>query len=174
MFKFLLAIFIGVPIFEMYLLIQVGGVVGAPVTILLVLATAVIGAYLARREGIKTLFALQKRLAAGEVPGEEVAEGALLLLAAALLITPGFFTDAIGFACVLPFTRKPLALLALRLATGLVVRSATQRFDSEFGTGAPDADSPFGSPRPAHPSSSKRPEVIEGEYRPEQDSKRDV
>lgn len=99
-------LFLVVPIVEIYLLIQVGSVIGALPTILLVVATAVIGAYLLRQQGMSTLARFQKNMATGVMPAREMLEGVLLLIGGALLMTPGFFTDAMGFMCLIPFTRR--------------------------------------------------------------------
>jgi UPF0716 protein FxsA len=109
----LLAIFLVVPLVEIYLLIKIGGIVGAPWTIFLVVFTAVLGAFLVRSQGFSTLRRIQANLAAGELPAMELLEGVLLLVAGALLLTPGFFTDAVGFACLTPPLRRGLIHYAL-------------------------------------------------------------
>lgn len=101
-------LFLVVPIVEIYLLIQVGTVIGALPTILLVVATAVIGAYLLRQQGLSTLARFQKNMSNGVMPAREMLEGVLLLIGGALLMTPGFFTDTMGFLCLIPFTRRYL------------------------------------------------------------------
>ena len=105
----LIAIFIGIPILEMYVLIQVGGIIGAIPTVALVVLTATLGIWLLRLEGLSTLKAVQEKLNRGELPGRELLEGIMLLIGGALLLTPGFITDAIGFSFLLPFLRKPIA-----------------------------------------------------------------
>ena len=104
--RFLLLIFIIVPIVEMWLLIQVGGVIGAVPTIAAVLMTAVIGLALLRRQGLSTLLRVNQRMASGELPAEEMLEGIILAVSGALLLTPGFFTDAIGFVGLTPLLRQ--------------------------------------------------------------------
>ncbi|PIE00790.1 MAG: exlusion protein FxsA [Thiothrix nivea] len=108
-FPLFAVLFFIIPLIEIYLLIQVGGVIGVLPTILLVVLTAVIGAFLLRQQGLSTLARFQRSMAQGEVPATALLEGVMLLLGGALLMTPGFFTDAIGFACLLPFSRKWLA-----------------------------------------------------------------
>ncbi len=98
-------LFFFTPILEMYLLLRVGGWVGAGPTILLVMLTAVTGIALLRRQGLSTLIRGANRLQAGELPAEEVAEGILLAIAGALLITPGFVTDLTGFLLLVPAFR---------------------------------------------------------------------
>ena len=98
-------LFLVVPIVEIFLLIQVGSVIGPWWTILCVVGTAVVGAYLLRQQGLTTLARFQNNMASGVVPAKEMLEGIALLIGGALLMTPGFFTDTIGFLCLLPFTR---------------------------------------------------------------------
>ena len=104
-----LLIFFLTPIVEMYLLIEVGGYIGTLATIGLVMLTAVVGVTLLRRQGLATLTRGLGRLQRGEVPAEEMAEGILLAIAGALLLTPGFITDAVGFAFLLPVSRVLIA-----------------------------------------------------------------
>jgi len=101
--------FLVVPFVEIYLLLQLGGIVGIFPTVLLVVFTAVLGAWLLRRQGFATLQRFQARLAKGEIPAYEMIEGPILLVGGALLLTPGFFTDAMGFACLVPQARRKLA-----------------------------------------------------------------
>lgn len=113
-FPVFLLIFLLVPLAEIYFLIVVGGWIGALPTVLLVVATAVAGAALARYQGFATLQRLQATLARGEAPALEMLEGVLLLIGALLLLTPGFFTDLAGFVCLVPPSRRWLALRGLR------------------------------------------------------------
>lgn len=122
-------LFLVVPIVEIYLLIQVGSVIGALPTILLVVATAVIGAYLLRQQGLSTLARFQKNMATGVMPAREMLEGVLLLVGGALLMTPGFFTDAMGFMCLIPFTRR---FLVDQLISRSVIKAAGMNGASGF------------------------------------------
>ncbi len=124
--RVLFLLFIIVPVLEMWLLITIGQVIGALPTIALVLLTAVIGVNLLRAQGLSTLTRAQERMASGAIPAQEMAEGMALAVGGALLLTPGFATDAFGFACLIPFTRKWLASKALSglLANGHVVGGA--------------------------------------------------
>lgn len=101
--------FLVVPFVEIYLLLQLGGLVGVLPTVLLVVFTAVLGAWLLRRQGFATLQRFQTSLAKGEIPAYEMIEGPILLVGGALLLTPGFFTDAMGFACLIPQARRKVA-----------------------------------------------------------------
>ncbi len=107
--KAILFLFLAVPVIELYLLIQVGGVIGVLPTILLVLFTAVLGASLVRQQGFATWQRLQANLSQGIMPAYELIEGLLLLLGGLLLLTPGFFTDILGFACLIPSLRQKIA-----------------------------------------------------------------
>jgi UPF0716 protein FxsA len=105
MFPFITVIFLLVPIVEIFLLINVGGIIGAPWTILLVVLTAVIGVRLLKIQGMSTLKRAQNKMQTGQMPAQEMLEGMGLVVAGAFLLTPGFFTDAVGFLLLLPLTR---------------------------------------------------------------------
>jgi len=108
-FRILLILFIAIPLIEIYFLIQVGEVIGAWPTILLVVGTAVLGAMLLRIQGISTITRMQTSLEHGELPAQTILEGVMLLLAGGLLLTPGFVTDIFGFLLLVPFLRQKLA-----------------------------------------------------------------
>tara|TARA_B100000029_G_scaffold317609_1_gene310037 strand:- start:203 stop:616 length:414 start_codon:yes stop_codon:yes gene_type:complete len=97
---------IGVPAIEIYLLIKVGGVIGALNTILLIFFTAITGVYFAKIAGISTLRSGFNQIVKNEIPIYEIISGAALAFAAFLLILPGFLTDTIGFLLIIPVTRK--------------------------------------------------------------------
>ncbi len=101
--------FLTVPFVEIYLLLQIGGVIGIFPTIFLVVFTAVLGAWLLRQQGFVTWQRFQNSLSQGAIPAYEMIEGPILLVGGALLLTPGFFTDALGFACLIPYTRRRFA-----------------------------------------------------------------
>ena len=109
-----LLVFFLTPIAEMYLLIEVAGYIDVWPTIGLVMLTAVIGVALLKRQGVATLTRGMGRLNAGEMPAREMAEGILLAIAGALLITPGFFTDAVGFLLLFPLSRIAIAQQMLK------------------------------------------------------------
>ena len=106
----LFLLFIAVPLVEIYLLLHVGGMIGAVPTIGLVVLTAAAGAALVRAQGFSTILLVRRSLEAGEVPAVAIIEGIFLLVAGALLLTPGFLTDAIGFGCLIPPLRRALIL----------------------------------------------------------------
>jgi len=101
--------FLIIPFVEIYLLLQIGGLVGVFPTIALVVLTAIIGASLLRQQGLATWQRFQENLAKGQVPAYEMVEGPILLVGGALLLTPGFFTDIIGFSCLIPPIRRKMA-----------------------------------------------------------------
>lgn len=114
--------FVVMPLVEIYVLIQVGQVIGAWPTILLLVADSMLGAWIVRREGGRAWRALNEALASGRMPATELADGALILVGGALMLTPGFVTDILGALVVLPFTR-PVArrMLAQVVSRRLVV-----------------------------------------------------
>ncbi len=106
MFPVLALIFVVVPVVEIYVLIQVGQVIGALWTVLFVVLTAVIGVQLLRMQGIATLMRAQQRMQSGQLPAEEMVEGIGLVVAGAFLLTPGFVTDTLGFLLLVPAFRR--------------------------------------------------------------------
>jgi len=113
-FQILLLLFLLVPVIEIYLLIEVGSMIGAIYTILLVVLTAVVGAALLRWQGFTTFQRVREAMARGEVPAIEMMEGVVLLLCGALLLTPGFFTDAVGFLALIPAVRRHFILEVIK------------------------------------------------------------
>ncbi|GAB1256586.1 membrane protein FxsA [Aurantivibrio plasticivorans] len=106
--RVLFILFVLVPIIEMWLLIKVGGVIGALPTIALVLLTAMIGLAMLRQQGFSTLARANRKMNDGQIPAQEMVDGLFLAVGGALLLTPGFFTDAFGFACLIPGLRQLL------------------------------------------------------------------
>ena len=129
MFPIVAAIFLLVPLLEIYLLIQVGQVIGAGWTVLLVVLTAVIGVALLKRQGLSTLNRAQRKMQDGELPAHEMLEGMGLVVAGALLLTPGFFTDAVGFLLLFPPSR---IWLVRAIASRMVVTTAVNVQSREF------------------------------------------
>ncbi|SEP04187.1 FxsA family protein [Aquisalimonas asiatica] len=110
----LLLLLIIVPLVEIFILIEVGKVVGALATIGLCVLTAVIGGLLLRQQGVETLRRARANLDRGTVPAVEMFEGMALAVGGVMLLTPGFATDVIGFACLIPFTRRMVVHALLR------------------------------------------------------------
>ena len=117
----LLLAFIVVPFFELYLLIQVGQQIGALPTIGIVLLISLLGSWLVKREGVSTWRRMRDRTHAGQVPGRELADGALILFAGALLLTPGFASDVVGLLLLFPPSR---AIARTALMAKLASRSS--------------------------------------------------
>lgn len=137
-FRSLLFLFLAVPLLEIYLLIKVGSFFGAFVTVFLVVATAVTGAWLIRLQGLATWQRVQNSMQRGELPAIEMLEGLILLVSGALLLTPGFFTDIIGFICLVPAFRRRIALYLVKnsVVQGTVAGSgnsaASNTIEGEF------------------------------------------
>ena len=136
--------FLAVPLIEIALFIQVGGLIGLWPTLGVVVLTAILGTWLVRTQGMMAMGNLRRSFSELDDPTEPLAHGAMILLAGALLLTPGFFTDGVGFALLMPPVRRA-AFEYLRK------RVHVQRFDMG----------------PQHPGAHRRPrdgEVIEGEF----------
>jgi UPF0716 protein FxsA len=145
-FLLLVFLFIAIPVAEISLLIRVGSSIGLLNTIVFVIFTAVLGAYLVRQQGFATIAKLQEETNAGRVPALQIAEGVALLFAGAVLMTPGFITDALGFALLIPPVRQALiAWAANNLMKGNV--------SAAYGTST-SATNPY----------VEQADVIEGEY----------
>jgi UPF0716 protein FxsA len=141
----ILLLFIGIPLFELYWLIEVGSLVGALPTLFLVVFTAVLGGLLVRMQGFATALRVRETMERGEVPAIEMLEGALLLVSGFLLLLPGFFTDLIGFLVLIPPLRQKLVVTFLKRMEII----------------HPHA--------PGQPQKGGQQRVIEGEYRREDD-----
>ena len=129
----LAALFILVQIIEIWLLIQVGQAIGGWPTLLLLVIDSLLGAWLLRREGRRTWRAFRQALEEHRVPAREVADGVLVIVGGALLITPGFLSDVVGLLCLLPPTRGALRPVLTRFfarrlgVAGIVTRAGTHR-----------------------------------------------
>jgi UPF0716 protein FxsA len=143
MFPVIAVTFLLVPIVEIYLLIQVGQVIGALWTVFLVVLTAVIGVWLLKIQGMSTLQRAQQKMQNGQMPAQEMLEGLGLVLAGAFLLTPGFFTDTIGFLLLLPPTRVWLVgkLVARMMASGQFVgQSSVHGYRNDISPGEKGPD----------------------------------
>jgi UPF0716 protein FxsA len=107
-------LFIGLPTLEIYIMIKVGGKIGAINTVSLIFLTAIIGVYFAKLQGIQTLRSGMINLYQNKIPVYEILSGASIAIASLLLIVPGFFTDFIGFLLLIPFTRRIIFSIALK------------------------------------------------------------
>ncbi|OIP85213.1 MAG: exlusion protein FxsA [Rhodobacterales bacterium CG2_30_65_12] len=143
----LLILFIAIPLIEIALFIEVGGVIGLGWTLAIVLATAVLGSWLVRKQGALALNDLRRSFNALNDPTEPLAHGAMILFSGALLLTPGFFTDAIGFALLLPPVRR------------WVFRKLRARVTVQSFTMGPQEEA-----QPPRGFSGEGDDVIEGEF----------
>lgn len=150
-FAKLFLLFAILPIIEIALLINVGEQIGGWNTVAIVIITAFIGAHLVRQQGLSTLMQAQNKMQTGVVPGQEMAEGLLLVIAGVLLVTPGFITDIVGFLFCLPFSR-PLIAKALLKQLSVNVVSSQQYTNTSYQQ--------WSSRSP----SNKQGDIIEGEY----------
>jgi len=143
----LLLFFVGIPVLEISMFISVGTVIGLGPTLAIVIATAIIGAVLVKKQGLKTLFSAQKNLRNNQLPIHEFFDGLILIVAGLFLITPGFVTDSIGLLLFLPQIKKFLKniisnLLVARTAAGVYtninntepIRPTNPTIDGEFET----------------------------------------
>ncbi len=125
----LFIIFIVVPMVEIALFIQAGDWFGLAPTLLMIILTAVIGITLLRQQGLSTLYKAQQKMNQGEIPAMEMVEGILLAIAGALLITPGFFTDTVGFLLLIPTFRHYLFKSVLKNKIYMHVQAKHPDFD---------------------------------------------
>jgi len=125
-----LIIFMLVPIIEMWILIEVGGWVGALPTIGLVVLTATLGLSLLKRQGLLTLMSARRKMDEGSIPASELVSGVMIGVGGALLLTPGFVTDAIGFALLMPQARQWLLIKLIdRYRDKIVIEGEFRRVD---------------------------------------------
>ncbi len=141
--RILFALFVVIPIVEMVILIKVGSAIGALPTVALVFATAAVGAALIRKQGIAAMQRVRLKLHSGELPAQELIDGFCLAVGGALLLTPGFVTDAVGFVLLLPAWRQ---WLMRAMFSRMIVRSSLNTGRTEPGS--------------SHP----RSRVLDGEY----------
>lgn len=139
----ILLAFLLVPIAEIYVLIQIGQVIGAWWTILLLVLDSIVGAWLIKREGRKAWLALRERIETGMLPARELADGVLIVLGGALMLSPGFVTDVFGILLILPVTRP--------LFRGLITTFAVRRVAGRPGSGT------------GHNDTRPGPQVVQGE-----------
>ncbi|WP_105903420.1 FxsA family protein [Vibrio gangliei] len=160
MFPILVVLFICVPIIEIALFIQVGGLIGLWPTIAIVLLTAFVGASLVRSQGIQTLMSVQSRLQQGELPAQQIIEGVMLAVAGVLLLTPGFMTDALGMLVLLP---APRAWLAKQAMQRVKVNASSAHFHTQYG------DNQFQGNPFQNSEHDQQGDVYEGEFEKQTD-----
>ena len=141
-FAFLFLLF---PLIERAVLIKVGSVIGVFPTLLLLVATALLGSFMLRIAGVATAWRARERLARGELPEQEMLEGLMIAVGGGLLLLPGFISDLFGLVCIIPFTRR------------LIIRRVLQRAARQAERQRAFSDDPLARNQPRH-------NVIEGEY----------
>jgi len=144
----LFLVFIGIPLLEITLFIQVGGAIGLGWTLAIVIGTAVLGAWMVRSQGARAMLNLRTSFSSLQDPTEPLAHGAMILFSGALLLTPGFFTDFIGFALLIPAVRSA------------VYRNLKSRVNVQSFQMGPDGQ----QPRPSNPRTNNGDRVIDGEF----------
>jgi UPF0716 protein FxsA len=164
----LVVIFLFVPVVEIYVIIQVGQIIGPFPTLALLIFESLLGAWLLKREGRVAWVSLQRAVASGRLPGQELVDAGLVLVGGTLLLAPGFITDVVGFFFILPWTRpltrRLLIWLLVRRTARLTARAewVARQQAGPRGTGRP-AGRPTGRPAGRPPSRPTRPIVVEGE-----------
>lgn len=151
-FTALMVLFIAVPIVEIFVLVEIGRVIGSLATLFFLIFTAVLGAMLVRMQGLNTLWNIQQELDAGRLPAAKVVEGVIIIFAGALLLTPGFVTDAVGFVCLIPQFRRRLITAFLHRQGAATIHA--RRPGEPFQQSGRDSD-------------PHRGRVIEGEFEDE-------
>ncbi|MGJ8679194.1 FxsA family protein [Paraglaciecola sp.] len=149
----LFILFAVLPIVEIAILINVGEQIGGWYTLAIVILTAFFGAKLVKQEGLSTLTQAQQKMQSGQMPGQEMAEGLLLVIAGVLLVTPGFVTDGIGFLLSLPITRP---LIAKELTKHISVNTVNSSFQADFSQHSQHSHHKH--------TSDQQGEVFEGEF----------
>ena len=164
--RVLFLLFAILPILEIALLINVGSIIGGWNTVGLVILSAFIGAYFVKREGVSTLQTAQEKMQRNEVPGKELVEGLMLVVAGVLLVTPGFITDIFGFLLAMPGSRHFFAAQVSKHMKMRVVAPGMGPGMGPNGAGFNQGESPFGqTPFGNGPQSHQQgDDVIEGEY----------
>ncbi|WP_165674428.1 FxsA family protein [Metapseudomonas otitidis] len=143
-------LFLLLPLIELAVLIKVGSVIGVFPTLLLLVATALLGSFMLRIAGVATAWRARERLARGELPEQEMLEGLMIAVGGGLLLLPGFISDLFGLVCIIPFTRR------------LVIRRVLQRVTRQAERQRAFSDDPLARNQPRH-------NVIEGEYERRED-----
>lgn len=149
--------FVVVPLAEIFVIIQVGEIIGPWWTVALLVFDSLVGAWLVKREGVRAWRNVTSSFDGLRSPVDDLTQGALIVFGGALLLTPGFITDVLGLACVLPFTRAPMSRLVRRVAAATAARrmgagkaGATTVFFTTSGTSSSDTT----RRRPVRPSSA--------------------
>lgn len=160
MFSRLFLLFIIVPAVELYLLIEIGAVIGFLPTLGLICLTGIIGGSLARQQGLSVWAQFNSRLQTGQLPGKELVDGLIILVSGALLLTPGVITDVVGFLGLLPFSRALIRKYAQSRIKIAQANGSIQFGPGIFGSSAPPPSSPATSAEPQWQGTPKeKPDV---------------
>lgn len=163
MFKIFFLLFLLVPLVELYVLIEVGSVIGALPTILLTIMTAIVGAGLMRHQGVSTMQKAQLNMAQGQVPAVEMMEGVFIFLGGLMLLIPGLITDAMGFLLLIPPVRQVLARKLIAQRQAQYARYKGQVYETEWTERSSDGQSIQHVRIIESSSADKDSEVIDGE-----------
>lgn len=151
-------IFVIVPLIELYILLEVGEIIGAGITFLIIIATAFIGTRLVRQQGLSTWHSIQQQMQMGQIPAQSLFDGICILVSGVLLITPGFITDIVGMLLLTPPFR--IALYA-QVGRHIKVRTMGAPHGSPFSQ-QNSAQSPF--EQKSFEQNPRQGETLEGEY----------
>lgn len=161
-------LFVGIPLLELFILVEMGRWVGLLPTIAIVVLTGVVGAGLARLEGLRTLWSIQGELAKGRLPGDALFDGLAILVGGALLLTPGILTDLLGFSCLFPptrrlFQRQIRKRLEARLKSGAIQVTHFYGFPgmgARWGPGSRETGAAGGAGGPQGDSEARPGEIV--------------
>ena len=160
-------LFTAMTLIEVYVLMSIGSLLGAELTIGIIILTAFAGSYLVRNQGLQTVQKLQARLAAGEAPGQEIVEAIMLLVCGVLLVTPGFVTDALGLLVLTPQIRGRLAKAIIAQYKDRIIPQSTFTGNAQgfhySSTQSSTQSSPF-QQQPGSDNKAKNEGVIEGDF----------
>jgi len=160
-------LFTAMTLIEVYVLMSIGSLLGAELTIGIIILTAFVGSYLVRSQGVQTVQKLQARLAAGEAPGQEIVEGIMLLVCGVLLVTPGFVTDGLGLLVLTPQIRGRLAKAIIAQYKDRIIPQASFTGNAQgfhySSTHSSSQSSPF-QQQPGSSNAGKNDSVIEGDF----------
>ncbi|MGQ8366542.1 FxsA family protein [Glaciecola sp. 1036] len=167
---FLFILFVVLPITEIMVIINVSDSIGGWNTFALVVFTAFLGAFFVKREGIATLQKVQLKASQGDLPGKELIEGIMLLVAGVLLVTPGFITDILGLAFTFPVSRKLIAASFLKHLIEKQQQGQSSFYFQFNQTRTGGFNQPGGGASGFDSSGSQSGETIEGEYQDKSDN----
>ncbi|MBA6392301.1 FxsA family protein [Colwellia sp. BRX10-3] len=165
MFRLLFVLFIIIPIIEIFVLIQVGAVLGVWPTIAMVIFTAWLGAKYVRQQGLATLNSVQTKMAQGQIPSDEIVTGLMLLIAGVLLVTPGFVTDFLGLSLLIPAVRHSIVgSVKSHITTNSVNQQSFQFHSHSHGQPQDDFSKQQESPFQENIEPPHKGQTLDGEF----------